>query len=50
MKRAFLSFLMLLPLALAAGENAYFKGTVEQARAAAKAQDKALVLKFYADW
>jgi hypothetical protein len=50
MKRAFLSFLMLLPLAIAAGENNYFNGTLEQAQAAAKSQNKMLVVKFYADW
>ena len=50
MKRAFLSFLLLLPLAVAAGESAYFDGTLEQALAAAKSQNKMLTVKFYADW
>jgi len=50
MKRAFLCFLMLLPAALLAAGKPWFQGTLEQAQAAAKSQNKMLVLKFYADW
>lgn len=50
MKRAFLSLLLLVPMALAAGEGGYFSGTLEQAQAASKSQNKTLLLKFYADW
>ena len=50
MKRIFLSFLMLLPVALLAAEKPWFQGSFEQAQAAAKSQNKMLILKFYADW
>jgi hypothetical protein len=49
--RKFLAVLLaLIPAALAAGERPYFQGSLDQAFAAAKGQNKALVVKFYADW
>lgn len=50
MKRTFLSLLLLAPLFLMAAEKPWFKGTLEEAQASAKAQNKMVVLKFYADW
>ena len=49
--RKFLAVLLaLVPLALAASERPWYQGSLDQAFAAAKGQNKALVLKFYADW
>jgi hypothetical protein len=42
--------LVLIPSGLWAGEKPWFQGSLDQAFAAAKGQNKALVLKFYADW
>jgi len=50
MKRAIFGLLALLPVTLLAAESRWFQGTLEQAEAAAKAQNKMVVLKFYADW
>ncbi len=49
--RKFLAVVLaLLPAALMAGQLSWHQGTLDQAFAAAKGQNKALVLKFYADW
>lgn len=42
--------LVLIPSGLWAGEKPWFQGSLDQAFASAKGQNKALVLKFYADW
>ncbi|MEJ2367626.1 MAG: hypothetical protein P8Z49_04560 [Acidobacteriota bacterium] len=50
MKRIVALLLLLTPLALLAGAKPYLAGSLQQAEAAAKAQNKMLILKFYADW
>ncbi|MGC8722731.1 MAG: hypothetical protein ACP5VF_02505 [Acidobacteriota bacterium] len=50
MKRFLIGLLALLPVVLLAGEKPWFKGSLEQAEAAAKSRNKMVVLKFYADW
>lgn len=50
MKKFLVLLLALLPAALWAGDKPWFQGTLDQAFAAAKGQNKMLVLKFYADW
>ena len=50
MRKFLVLLLALLPAALWAGEKPWFQGTLDQAFAAAKGQNKMLVLKFYADW
>jgi hypothetical protein len=50
MKKLALTLLLALPLAVVAGTGGWFQGTFDEAKAAAKAQDRNLVLKFYADW
>ena len=50
MKKFLALLLTLVPLGLWAGETSWFQGTLDQAQAAAKGQNKALILKFYADW
>lgn len=50
MKRSWLAVLAMLPLTLLASGGGWFQGTLDNAQAAAKAQNKMLVLKFYADW
>jgi hypothetical protein len=49
MKRFLLAALALFPLAAMAAQG-WFQGSLDEAQAAAKAQKKMLVLKFYADW
>lgn len=49
MKRLLVGLFAMLPLAfLAAG--GWFQGSFDNAQAAAKSQNKMLLLKFYADW
>lgn len=50
MKRALVGLMALLPMTLLAAQSRWFQGSLEQAEAAAKAQNKMVVLKFYADW
>ena len=50
MKKFLALLLVVVPLGLWAGEKPWFQGSFDQALAAAKGQNKALVLKFYADW
>jgi thiol:disulfide interchange protein len=50
MKRALVGLLAILPMTLLAAQSRWFQGSLEQAEAAAKAQNKMVVLKFYADW
>ena len=50
MKKFLALLLVAVPLGLWAGEAPWFQGTLDQAMAAAKGQNKALILKFYADW
>lgn len=49
MKRFFLAALALLPLAAMAGTG-WFQGSLDDALASAKAHNKMLLVKFYADW
>jgi hypothetical protein len=50
MRKFLVLLLVLIPSGLWAGEKPGFQGSMDQAFAAAKGQNKALVLKFYADW
>ena len=50
MKKFLALLLVLVPAALWAGEKPWFQGSLDQAMAAAKGQNKTLILKFYADW
>ncbi len=50
MKKLIVLMLLALPFTLLAGESAWFQGSYEEALATAKYTDKAVYLKFYADW
>jgi len=50
MKQPAVLTILALPLALLAGEGAWFQGSYEEALATARYTDKAVYLEFYADW
>ena len=50
MKRFVPLLLLAIPAALLAGEGPWFKGSLQDATSLAKKENKALFVRFYADW